>query len=313
MEKVLDPIYEEPADYERIESAIDRLWDEYLYAPLRDDLPKEKIDNSVDDLLSAIAKGTLRFHRGIFKGKISGRLSKALKDAGAKWDKKSGAWKIAKSALPKTIRDSINLSEERFLSTVRSLEKTLKKMSPSAIASHLHVAKMFDSTLFRLDKDIRKSLVVEPKLTPYRGEKISKEYEHNLQRYIQKFTGEEIVKLRKRIKKAALDGGRYEDLIEVIMRSRRVSRNKAHFLARQETSLMMAKYKEARYSEAGVEEYIWGCVAGSPNHPVRPMHKALEGKTFRWDSPPVTDEKGSRNHPGEDFNCRCFARPVVRF
>jgi SPP1 gp7 family putative phage head morphogenesis protein len=95
-----------------------------------------------------------------------------------------------------------------------------------------------------------------------------------------------------------------------------VSANKAKFLARQETSLMTTKLKETRYREAGVNEYKWKTVAGSKLHPVRPSHKILEGRIFRWDDPPITTPPGEavrRNNPGQDYNCRCFAQPIVRF
>lgn len=95
-----------------------------------------------------------------------------------------------------------------------------------------------------------------------------------------------------------------------------VSANKAKLLALQETSLLMGKFKQVRYADSGVQEYRWGCVAGTKNHPVPPWHKALEGKIFRWDGPPITSKLGEpvhRSNSGEDFNCRCFARPIVRF
>jgi hypothetical protein len=38
---------------------------------------------------------------------------------------------------------------------------------------------------------------------------------------------------------------------------------------------------------------------------VREEHAALEGQTFAWSSPPAV------GHPGEDFQCRCVALPVI--
>lgn len=49
------------------------------------------------------------------------------------------------------------------------------------------------------------------------------------------------------------------------------------------------------------EHYIWRTVKDSD---VRPAHAAREGKIFSWTNPP---EGG---HPGEDYNCRCWAEPV---
>jgi len=45
---------------------------------------------------------------------------------------------------------------------------------------------------------------------------------------------------------------------------------------------------------------------------VRPGHKAMKGKIFRWDTPPEVEENGRymRHGPGEVWNCRCFAYPL---
>ena len=80
----------------------------------------------------------------------------------------------------------------------------------------------------------------------------------------------------------------------------------------------MTKYKQVRYQSAGVNQYKWKCVVGSPNHPVRPMHAELgkrsdKGELFTWDNPPIVDSKGDRKNPGQDFGCRCVAIPVVTF
>lgn len=43
----------------------------------------------------------------------------------------------------------------------------------------------------------------------------------------------------------------------------------------------------------------------------RPDHRKLNGKTFRWDDPPVVNGRtGERGHPGMDKHCRCWAEPV---
>ncbi len=51
------------------------------------------------------------------------------------------------------------------------------------------------------------------------------------------------------------------------------------------------------------EQYIWRTVKDGD---VRPAHAAREGKIFSWTNPP----KGG--HPGEDYNCRCWAEVVKR-
>ena len=80
-----------------------------------------------------------------------------------------------------------------------------------------------------------------------------------------------------------------------------------------ENYLYVTKLKETIYTDAGVPKYKWGTVVGSPGHEVRHSHAILKGKIFRWDNPPVVNEKGDRKNPGEDFGCRCFAIPIVEF
>jgi hypothetical protein len=41
------------------------------------------------------------------------------------------------------------------------------------------------------------------------------------------------------------------------------------------------------------------------------MHKALDGKRFKFSEPPVVNKKGERRNPGGDIQCRCVAIPVI--
>jgi hypothetical protein len=50
--------------------------------------------------------------------------------------------------------------------------------------------------------------------------------------------------------------------------------------------------------------YIWRT---SGDDKVRSSHAANNGKIFAWDNPPET------GHPGEDYNCRCWAEPYYGF
>ncbi len=65
-----------------------------------------------------------------------------------------------------------------------------------------------------------------------------------------------------------------------------------------ETERMLNKAQDKR---AESECYIWHT---AKDDKVRPSHAAREGKIFCWDSPP------DDGHPGEDFNCRCWAEPL---
>lgn len=51
----------------------------------------------------------------------------------------------------------------------------------------------------------------------------------------------------------------------------------------------------------GFDKYIWRT---RQDERVRPEHAEREGQIFYWNNPP------DGGHPGEDFNCRCWAEPV---
>jgi SPP1 gp7 family putative phage head morphogenesis protein len=190
---------------------------------------------------------------------------------------------------------------------------------PELLADQLSVADLFDSAIFRTERDLQRTiakLAFVPELTDAQRRKIAAEWQDNVDLWIKGFAEEEIQSLRVGIQKATLAGNRYELAIKAVQKSYGVTAAKAKFLARQETNLLVTKLKETRYLDAGVVEYRWRCVAGSKHHPVRPSHKILDGKLFRWSDPPITsapDEPARRNNPGQDYNCRCIAIPVVRF
>lgn len=325
MERIIElkPIKETTQDYDVLERRIRELFKQEIYISLVKELSDAPLtlQNASDKsaLLEAIRTGRVTFSRGQFSGRFSSRVSKELSGLGAEWDRKTGTWRVSHSVLPMQMRAAIAASETKFNEKIAGIERKLAQILPDEIAGKFKGADLFDRTLWKTEKAFQasvKNLAMSPELPADRRKKIADEWQENMRLYIRDFAEEEISKLRKRIKKSVFTGNRYESMVKTIQASYGVSVDKAKFLARQETSLLMTKYKESRYLDAGVKEYRWGCVAGSKLHPVRPAHKRLEGKIFRWDNPPITTEPGQpqrRNNPGQDYNCRCFARPVVRF
>jgi len=316
--KDLRPIRETASDYEEIEKALIALFKKEIYLPLLALLSEKSstLKNSRDELIDAILSGRIRFYRGSFSGRFSSTLSKELRNFGAEWDRKQGWWKIPRSKLSPEILNAIDQAEARFEQTARRIDRKLDELLSAEIADKLKIEELFDRTIWRVEKrfeDSVKNIEVAAKMTPDRARRISAEYSENMKLYIKDWTEKEIVTLRKKVSESTFKGVRYESMIATIQKSYGVSQSKAKFLARQETSLLRTKYVETRYQEAGVNSYRWQTVLGTPAHPVRPMHKALNGKIFTWDNPPVTSEDGQRNNPGQDYNCRCVAVPMVNY
>lgn len=314
--KKLKPIDDDPEEYAMAAKVILDVIKREIYLPLIKELniTQKTIFNSLDDLNEAIKAGRISYYRGKFSGQFSATTSKELKKLGARWNSKLKTWDLPMSALPVETKNAILLSRSTFNETLRRITDKIKRLSPKDIADKIDLTKAFDTSLFKTEQSFKKtmkSIMVPPTISPRTREKIASEYTENMNLYITKFLEKEVTSLRKKVEESAFAGLRYENLTQTIRDSYGVSDRKAEFLARQETNLLLAKYKEARYTEIGIDRYEWRCVVGSSAHPVRPMHKIHDGKIFRWDKPPVVDEQGNRKNPGEDYNCRCVAVPVV--
>lgn len=317
----LKPVREGPASYDEIEERIKEVFRKKLYDPLLSLIrqSKHRLENSRESLLKAIAEGRISHNLGLFTGSFDASVSKELKALGATWDREKKGFRILLADLPKGVQSSIRMSEERFRRRLMSIDKKLRQNLPAEIAESIKTEDIFNRQLWKVDKDIRKTLqniTVTPELSQTQRKRISAEWQNNMDYWIQNFAEEEIRRLRSEVAKNVASGNRYEALVETIQASYGVTSRKAKFLARQETKLLLAKYKEVKYQAAGVEEYTWRCVVGSPAHPVRPSHKILDRGIFRYDDPPITtapSEPVRRNNPGQDYNCRCYDIPIVRF
>ena len=112
------------------------------------------------------------------------------------------------------------------------------------------------------------------------------------------------------VNEAATSGMRVETLRNRIQERFQVSRSRAQLIARDQVLKTNAQLTQVRHASVGVIEYEW---VTSKDERVRETHQALDGTIQRWDSPPVTNDNGDTNHPGEDFQCRCVARPIIPF
>lgn len=319
--KTLPPVMTRADDWDTIEAEILSAIRTTIYAPLVKLLGKTILKNSKDDLVSGIASGALRYDDGAFVGVFSASVSRTLKEFGAVWSRKRLGWSIRRQDMPEEVQVAVDQAAERDGTLQRAVLDALDQLDPKETAAKTQPEAALRRAVGRTDQDFRRSVrsvTVMPKLSQGVRIQVAAEYSTNLRKYVQDFAAEEILRLREEVSAHVFKGERTEELAKRVALSYGVSKRKARFLARQETNLMTTKLKEARYAEAGIDEYYWQSVIGTAEHPVRPIHKALNdrskrGEIFRFSKPPVTAPNGARNSPGEDFGCRCIARPVVRF
>jgi SPP1 gp7 family putative phage head morphogenesis protein len=138
-------------------------------------------------------------------------------------------------------------------------------------------------------------------------EAIDKFRQANLDR-ITSLTDSGIEELRDLLEDAEIKSMRVEDLADLIEEKLGVSESKAALLARDQTLKLNAALTQKRQTQSGIEKYEWST---SDDERVRPAHADLDGQEFYWSDPPVTNDDGDENAPGEDYQCRCVAIPIL--
>lgn len=116
------------------------------------------------------------------------------------------------------------------------------------------------------------------------------------------------LELGKLLKAGQEQGVRHETLIESVQSVTGFGESRARLIARDQTVKHNAAVVEAQARAAGITRYRWVTVK---DEAVRTMHKALDGQTFSFGEPPITNKQGDRNNPGEDYQCRCQAMIVI--
>ena len=311
--KYLKPLIFRPLYFVHIEDEINFIFASLIYRPLLKLLQPEhsEIKNDKFELLEYIRSGRVYFNGEIFTADPSAKIARAFKEMGAIFDKRKGGWKFTK--IPPDVQIAIGVAKVNFRQMNAKILEMLDNIDINII-DHAAFTEAYETSLSLMNEDIDSTLQrisVPMNFTPGMKAEIAKQWGENLKLYIKNWAGDNILKLRQQVLINAANGHRAENLVDLIQRNYTVSRNKAKFLARQETSLLMSKFREQRYKDGGIQKYKW---SGVMDERERPDHKLLENKIYTWDAPPVVDRKtGRRAHPGEDYNCRCVAVPVLEF
>lgn len=270
--------------------------------------------NSKNILLEALYSGRVQYVDGEFKGSFNSKIIKEIERLGGRYNARTKGFTISRGQLPQEVQQAIGISNNMIKMLHTQLLQELASIDVAKAIQTFSIKTNYEQTLSEMDEQLKatllKDITVVPEMTKGIKDKIATEYAHNMQLCVQNFAEEEIVRLRKLIEQNALEGANIGRLTKIIYERFQVTKRRAQFLARQESSLLLSKYREARYRELGLNEYKWST---SHDERVRKDHNQLDGLIFRWDNPPVINQRtGRRGHPGEDFGCRCIPIPVTR-
>ena len=293
----------------------------WYYKPMLDALRPVTVNNDNNDIFEAIKSGTLYYQNGAFyskSGRFSNRIALELEKIGARYSKYGRCYRIAQTNLPNNLLWIIETTKARVYSDVLTIKKILDFSigSLDEIIKHLKVADVAETMFQDLqDRTIKmfqqnKIQTIAPKMTDFRAKEMAEKYTDSLEYYIKDWQQNEIVKMREVVGQMAIDGESRVTIANYIESQFKVSQRKAKFLARNESSIAVAEYLKAKYQEEGFEEFKW---ITNIDGRERELHKELNGKIFRFDDPPVIDERtGQRGLPGETYNCRCKFIPVLK-
>ena len=306
-------------DYDKYSQELSKLlaYDLFLmiYKPLIDLLDqadsRENARPSV--LINAFNNRVIHYDGGFVYGKFNASISKALVQLGGKFNNTKKAFKIDLGQFPTEIRASIAKGAVVEQQAIDKMIKKAQELKSDNIVIP-GVDGISKGTIADLHKQFEKltpeDLEIPVDMNETQEEKIHTDYTTNVHLSIKNLSDEAIERLRYRVQDEVGQGTRADKLKNILFAEYGVISNRAKFIARQETSLFVAKYRQVRYEDAGVNQYQWST---SNDERVREDHKDLNGRIFSWDQPPITDKRtGARNNPGEDFGCRCVALPVVK-
>ena len=266
-------------------------------------------------LMKKIQSGVILYDGAYFTGKFDSRSSIQIKELGGQWDNAKKAFKLSPGKLTPNLKTAISSSKDRLKRINDGLNNTLGKIGDEIGPSieELDLDNGLDKVLAGLEsqaKNAMKSIGVKYKLTVSQQDTIKKEYTNNMKVYIKDWADEHISNLRKDVENNSMAGYRFDRLVKTLQLRYGSSKSKAEFLAQQETSLFMAKFRQQRFLDAGVNFYTWQTVG---DNKVRSDHRALDNRIFQFGNPPVVDvATGRKGEPGEDFRCRCIARPLTK-
>ncbi len=270
--------------------------------------------NSKTSAVTALKDGRLQWIDGVFVGQLNASISKYMRQIGGKFNKLKKGWTVDLEQMPQDLKVAVMDSRAKSRELIQRLQRKIDEIEHAAdlitrpVDPKAQVGKILEGLDDQFEKTTAETLSIKPELTPGMKMRVETEYSQNLNKYIIDWQDEAIFRLRDQVEANAFAGFRADTMVARIQAESGVSKRKAEFLARQETSLLVSKYREVKYVDAGINEYQWST---SHDDRVRSRHKELDGRIFKFTEPPITDNAtGARNNPGEDYNCRCVAIPI---
>lgn len=317
-----DPIIHRDEYTLAVERELLTWFSEVLFGPVTDHLPETTRDNAEKPyekkehpaIWFALLAGTLRYADGIFSGQFNAAISRELRVLGAR--KVPAGFALAQSEVPIVLRGAVAESISVAGNLHEQILLTLERINDGI--SQAPTGLTFSKTVDTITADLQEQLVrsvskveglSEPApTTPGFKKELREDLAQEVDSDVKQFTAEQIQELRDAVQKNFDAGARTDRLVDLAEARFGIVRRRARGIAEHAVGQLVSRFRRERYAQLGSRDYDWET---SRDEKVRHDHKELDRHRFAWSSPPITNRStGARNHPGEDDNCRCSARPI---
>lgn len=335
------PLRDDLTFLDRVERELAKTFKRYLYDPILKILKGTDVLQNASNkaLFEALRTGRIKYWDGKFTGRFSAEISKELKALGARWYAGTASFKLKLENMPPDVKDYVYKINQRMVDRLALADKVLAAVDPNAVVEHFKAKNLFIKAIKTSEDDVQSlagKLAIKPKAETMKV--IAKDWSYNIDSHIMDWTKTEVKRFRQDISGLIMQGKRFgtkqrpgeleaeimdrygariresiypgKQLEELTEKERKRIENKAYFIARNETNLLMSSYKYQRMQDAGSTFFKWLTVVGSKESPVRPSHKVLDNKVFRWDDPPIDTQLNRPVLPKQAYNCRCTAVPL---
>ena len=168
------------------------------------------------------------------------------------------------------------------------------------------VAKTVDGIERVTATDLRRVISIDIREIPAIAKERERWYEQHVN-LITKMSDQTRADVHEVVSHAHQAGLRVEQLAGLLQQRFEVSKSRAELIARDQVLKANGRIMRTRQEEVGIREYIW---ITSRDKRVRESHVKLHNTKQKWAAPPPVGH-GRHEHPGQDYQCRCIAKPVA--
>lgn len=198
------------------------------------------------------------------------------------------------------LQAAMNLVAKRWLRRFDALSDSLAKHFAQSVRDRCDKALAADLRRGGLSVRFRMSPAMKDAFDAVRAENVS---------LIRSIAEQHLGKVEQLVMQSVSQGRDLAALTKGLEKTCGVTRRRAAFIARDQNNKATAAMARARHLELGVTKAKW--MHSSGGRDPRPAHKAFSGQVYDIAEGHDFGDGLGRVQPGEAFNCRCFAVPIL--